>query len=92
MIALALLMASPMGPPPKPHVLISTWFGGAQVQPQTTQTPFSSLQSCLKARAAIMADAQRIEQEIEARRRADELRGIISNPIIPRVSAICAAR
>jgi hypothetical protein len=69
-------------------VLLVTWFYYGQ-PPATSQTQFSSMETCEAARQAVLRDAMRLKSDAE---RDQKLAQGLSNPIIPSVSAVCAPR
>jgi hypothetical protein len=75
----------------KSVILLVTWFYYGQ-PPANSQAQFTSMEACIIARESILRDAVRLKSEAE--RRVEELRrqGVIYNPIIPTVSAICATQ
>jgi hypothetical protein len=72
-------------------ILLVTWFYYGQA-PASYQTPFENMDACLAARAAIMGDAVRLKVEAEKDVEQKRTMGIISNPIIPTVSAVCSVQ
>jgi len=74
----------------KAFILMVTWFYYGQ-PPATSQTVFTSMEACTAARDAVLQDAARLKSDAD--REVARLRalGTISNPIIPTVSAVCAA-
>ncbi len=72
-------------------ILLVTWFYYGQ-PPATSQTQFSSMEACNVARVTILRDAARIREETDRQVQLERTRGVISNPIVPTVSAICAVQ
>ena len=72
-------------------VLLVTWFYYGQ-PPANSQTQFSSMGTCEVARQTILQDAGRLKTDAERDVEQKRAQGIISNPIIPTVSAVCASR
>jgi hypothetical protein len=74
----------------KAFILLVTWFYG---QPATSHAEFTSMEACMEARKAVLEDAQRLKDtaEGEAQKRL-QAQGIASNPMVPTVSAVCAAQ
>lgn len=73
------------------YVMLVTWFYINQ-PPIATQTEFLSESACLTARQAIIASAAQLRAEADRQIAADNARHILSNPAVPTVSAVCAAR
>lgn len=72
-------------------VLVVTWFYFNQ-PPTIYQSAFASSDLCESAKAAVLADAQRLKDAAIAgstQRRSDGSVAIFSNPIYPTASAIC---
>jgi len=72
-------------------ILLVTWFYFGQ-KPATSQTPFSSMDACQTARWAIVKEASQMREYLEGDARNKAAQGILTNPIIPMVSAVCAQK
>lgn len=75
-------------------ILLVTWLIYGQ-HPSSYQTPFSSMETCQKARAAVLAENDRLQAEEDRRTAATRAQpGVLAYnpPIPPSVSAICAAQ
>jgi hypothetical protein len=72
-------------------ILMVTWFYYGQ-PPATSQAQFTSMEACNVARNAVLADAARLKSDIDLETAKKRAQGILSNPIIPTVSAVCAAQ
>jgi len=72
-------------------ILMVTWFYYRQ-PPVSTQTQFGSMEKCTIARNAVLADAARLKFESDQQVAKLRAQGVISNPIIPTASAVCAAQ
>jgi hypothetical protein len=74
-----------------PTVLLVTWLYYGQ-PPANSQTQFASMETCQVARESILKDAGRLRADAEMEVQQKRCQGILSNPIIPTVSAVCAVR
>jgi hypothetical protein len=72
-------------------VLLVTWFYYGQ-PPTTSQTQFPTIEACIVARDDVLRDAARLKSNADAEVARLRSQGMISNPIVPTVSAVCAAR
>jgi hypothetical protein len=72
-------------------VLLVTWFYFGQ-PPVTSQTKFSSNETCQVARESILRDAARLKADADKEVARLRAQGTIYNPAIPTVSAVCATR
>jgi hypothetical protein len=72
-------------------ILMVTWFYYGQ-PPVSSQADFDSIEGCTTARNAVLQDAARLKSEAEFEVARKRTQGIIYNPVIPTVSAVCAAR
>ena len=70
------------------YVLLVTGFYYGQ-PPATTQLEMLNSDFCIAAQRTVQYDAARIEAEIKHQQGEDAKHGVISNPIIPLVSATC---
>jgi hypothetical protein len=75
----------------KAFILLVTWFYYGQ-PPASSQAQFTSMEACLAARNAVVQDAGRLKQDSDLEVERKRAQGIISNPIVPTVSAVCAAQ
>jgi hypothetical protein len=75
----------------KTIILMVTWFYYGQ-PPVSSQAEFTSMEACTVARNAVLADAGRLKFEADRETARLRAQGIISNPIIPTVSGVCAAQ
>jgi hypothetical protein len=72
-------------------ILLVTWFYYGQ-PPVSSQTEFTSMERCTVARDAMLQDAARLKSEADANVERLRAQGIMSNPIVPKVSAVCAVQ
>jgi hypothetical protein len=75
----------------KTFILMVTWFYYGQ-PPSTSHTEFTSMEACTVARDAVFQDAARLKSDADREVARLRSQGTISNPIIPTVSAVCAAK
>lgn len=75
----------------RPITLMVTWFYYDQ-QPATSQAEFTSMEACAVARDAVFQDAARPKTDADREVARLLSQGTFYNPIIPTVSAICAAQ
>lgn len=75
---------------PAPHYTLTvTWTTYGQ-PPATTQTQVATQAACDQAKASTLAEGERLRTNAETQIEADRQRGIISNPIVPLVTAVCS--
>jgi hypothetical protein len=72
-------------------LLMVTWFYYGQ-PPVTSQAEFTSMEACTSARTTVLQDAARLKSEADLEVAKKRSQGIIYNPIIPTVSAVCATK
>jgi hypothetical protein len=75
----------------KAFVLLITWFYYGQ-PPVSSQAEFTSMEACTTARNAVLQDAARLKSAAEFEVERKRAQGVITNPIIPTVSAVCVAK
>ncbi len=75
----------------KTFILMVTWFYYGQ-PPATSQAEFTSMEACTVARDAEFQDAARLKADADRETARLRAQGVLSNPIIPTVSAVCVAR
>jgi hypothetical protein len=75
----------------KTFILMVTWFYYGQL-PATSHAEFGSMEACATARDAVLQDAARLNSDADRETARLRSQGTISNPIIPTVSAVCAAQ
>jgi hypothetical protein len=72
-------------------ILMVTWFYYGQ-PPTTSQAEFTSMEACTTARNAVLQDAARLKSDAESDVQRKRAQGMLTNPIIPTVSAVCVAK
>lgn len=72
-------------------ILLVTWFYYGQ-PPAASQTQFTTMEACNLARINILRDAARFREEADRQVQLERTRGVLLNPIVPTVSAICAVQ
>jgi hypothetical protein len=72
-------------------LLFVTWFYYGS-PPASYQTPFDSIDACEVARAGILGDAERMKDDANKEIERKRALGIIYNPIVPTVSAVCSVQ
>ena len=72
-------------------VLFVTWFYYGQ-PPVSSQIQFESMEKCSGAREVLLFDAGRLRFQAEQEVKLKAAQGIIYNPVVPTVSAICVVQ
>ena len=75
----------------KTFILMVTWFYYGQ-PPSNSHAEFNSMEACVIARDAVLHDAARLKSDADREVARLRAQGTIYNPIIPTVSAVCAAQ
>ena len=75
----------------KTFILMITWFYYGH-PPATSHAEFTSMEAYTAARDAVFRDAARLKSDADREVARLRSQGTISNPIIPTVSAVCAAQ
>jgi hypothetical protein len=76
----------------KAFILMVTWFYYGQ-PPASSQAEFTSMEACIVARNAVLADAARLKSDSDLEVAQKRAQGIFLNPIPPpTASAVCAAQ
>ena len=73
------------------YTLTVTWTNFNQ-PPSTTQTAVPDAKSCDDARQQTLQEGARLRSEADAKIAADSQQGILSNPSVPQVTAVCSSR
>lgn len=75
----------------KTVILMVTWFYYGQ-PPATSQTVFSTIDACLHARSLVLLDAERLKNDAQKEVEERRAQGVLYNPLVPTVSAVCAGQ
>jgi hypothetical protein len=75
----------------KTFILMVTWFYYGQPS-ATSHAEFSSIEACSVAKEAVLQDAARLKADADRKVAKARAQGGFLNPIVPTVSAVCAAK